>query len=951
MTRHNFTPRDKELLAKRVGYHCSNPSCGVSTIGPSNRSDDAEYVGVAAHIYSASIDNGPRANPSFTEAERSSISNAIHLCNKCSTLIDKNNGTGYPASVLFAWKSHAEKEAKSRVYSVKTMNNYKDVDFSNLEVDYSTALSCTGLNEKNVKSCPTNEILLTDITNKLNLANKCVIKGRSGSGKSLLTYQVAYAYHNKGYAIFNINKDSLTKKFSFVAPQEKSVVVIDDAQIIAPQYLENALSDSHKNCLVLVNWNSSTSIDDGFLRNFPFVDISSASQVKMLEKHCLQNKEKIAQTLRLIGLNIDVKNHHDRVESRIYRAAQEDTPWLFNYSLTEGWNAAKHDLDILDDDQKLSLVVVTVSIFQFATLDKGVGEQVILTALRELRCDDEWLRKAERVIRKYCQSIDGNVKNKHYEYARRVLKIFLSQNNSRSEFEYLINLITSILKSDVYLSGHSNLLEFVMFDFRRGQHELNQRGVIKDYVLALLRSPTSINDEPAKITKLNSLIRFDKNVLKLLEGFHVVLESWILNVCRKSAYSLSNLLNTLANGKYSSFQLTKNHVENTFESLFEAHPEDKPRFAHLINRMQFFLDDELKAYEKELLVADKLYVNVNSFSNETACYQFSTLINELAFINQDWADTQVKNNIEGISQLLNKDLMDSYSSLKDLIDNYFGVTYAILGIPLSDTRLKKRAKSLARKLDIEPILGAFDKLEVVDVQNYCNVIIFLALYDQNKLKVISDRFNYDRLYELYETDKKLDHFHRGLISILQNKDSINYLNYVSKIVLRYNYVDELFVVLSPEFALGKIKDGMRYKMVFGGRSECRNELIILKEIMKEDKGDVLVKRILEENITPIEEAIFNKAINVDNSKRKLMLLVYIHSIVPDLFRKIFEDKGNNDLLVEKIWRLIKGKKIEKDCAKLYTYLLKNYSGCYTSQIAEIEKRYPSISRFDIAQFK
>ena len=346
-----------------------------------------------------------------------------------------------------------------------------------------------------------------------------------------------------------------------------------------------------------------------------------------------------------------------------------------------------------------------------------------------------------------------------------------------------------------------------------------------------------------------------------------------------------------------------------------------------------------------------MHVNVNSFSNETVCYQFSTLINELAFINQDWADIQVKNNIEGISQLLNKDLMDSYSSLRDLIDNYFGVIYAILGIPLSDTRLKKRAKSLARKLDIESILQAFDKLEVVDVQSYCNVIIFLALYDQNKLKVISDRFNYDRRYELYETDKKLDHYHRGLISILQNKDSINYLNYVSKIVLRYNYVDELFVVLSPEFALEKIKGGMRYKVDFGGRSECKNELIILKGIMKEDNGDVLVKRILEENLTPIEEAIFNKAINVDNSKSKLMLLVYIHSIVPDLFRKIFEDKENNDLLVEKIWRLIKGKKTEKDFAKLYIYLLKNYSDCLASQIVEIEKRYPSTSRFDITQFK
>ncbi len=77
--RHDFKESDKRLLAERVGFHCSNPSCGVATVGPSDIPTDKEYIGVAAHIYSASIDNGPRANPNLTEAERSSIENGIHL--------------------------------------------------------------------------------------------------------------------------------------------------------------------------------------------------------------------------------------------------------------------------------------------------------------------------------------------------------------------------------------------------------------------------------------------------------------------------------------------------------------------------------------------------------------------------------------------------------------------------------------------------------------------------------------------------------------------------------------------------------------------------------------------------------------------------------------------------------------------------------------------------------
>lgn len=947
MTRHNFNENDKRLLAERVGFHCSNPACGVSTIGPSINANEREYVGVAAHIYSASVNNGPRANPLLTENERSNISNAIHLCNKCSTIVDKNNGAGYSAEVLFGWKSYSEDIAKSRIYIDKSFVLYKKVDFKFLESDYSTALSCTGLNEKNVESCPSSKVIITDITNKLQLANKCIIKGCSGSGKSLLTYQVAYSFYKQGYAVFNIHKDLFSNDLTFTPPQAHAVLVIDDAQILDPKCFEVILSSAYKNCLILANWNSSTLIDDGFLRSYPCIDISPVAQVKMIEKYCLENKGKIEKTLNLIGLKTNPKDYHDRIEARIYRAAREHSPWLFNYSLTEGWNAAKQDIELLEYDDKLSVVIVTVAIYQFATLDNGVDKHVLLMALKNFKSDDKWLAKAEEVLKKYCLSNGGNIKNKHYEYSRRVLQIFLSQNNSTDEIEYLISLIALILKTDTYLNGHSNLLEFVMFDFRRGQYELNKRGVTREVASSLLKNATSIQDNPAKVTKLNSLIRFNKNILRLVEDHRFILDNWLLDVCRKSAYQLGNLYNTLHNEKFMFASVSENHIDTIFNGLLSANIEDRPRFAYLLNRVQFFLSKECKAYGRNLLINSNFEVNVSSFSDDTVCYQFSKLIDELGCINQDWADKQVKNNIEGISKLLNKDLMSTYRSLSDLISHYFGVTAAILGMKINDTRLKKRAKCLASKMSTESILQAFENINAVDMQDYCNILIFLALYDEKKLKEISSKFNYLRLYKIYESDKKLDHFHKGIIALLQNPENTNYQNHIAKIVNKYNYVDELFVVLSPEFTLEKIKSGMKYKIDFGGRSECKNELIILKGIMEEESSDQLVKRILQENVSAITDSIFNKAINVDNKKAKFDLLVFIHTILPNIFYEIFKDQEKNYTLIEKIRRLIKGKKQEKDFARLYVYLLKNHSTWHASQIAEIEQHYPSVARFKI----
>lgn len=950
MARHNFLERDKRLLAERVGFHCSNPSCGVSTIGPSINTNEREYVGVAAHVYSASVDNGPRANPSLTEEQRSSISNAIHLCNKCSTLIDKNNGSGYTAAVLFGWKSYSEEIAKSRVYVAKPIILYKKIDFQFLEKDYSTALSCCGLNEKNVESCPINNVVVSNVTNKLNLANKCVIKGCSGSGKSLLTYQVAYSLHKQGYAIFKISKELLLNNFTPVSPQAKSVLVIDDAQILDSKHLESFLSCAHKDCMILANWNSSTSIDDEFLRNYPVFEISPASQVKILKEYCLKHKDLISKTLNFIGLKTSKKNHHDRIEARIFRASRESTPWLFNYSLTEGWHGAKQDLEVLEHDQKLSMVIVTVAIFQFATLDNGVSKQTILTALKKYNTDSKWLNKADSILSKYCVSIESNVKNKHYEYSRRVLKIFLSKKYSVDELEYLIDLMATVLKTDTYLKGHSNLLQFVMFDFRRGQSELNNRGIIKEITSNLLSSTVSIQNEPANVTKLNSLVRFNKDVLRLLEKDSSILENWILDVCRKTAYQLGNLINTLCNADFRFITISQRHIKIVFLAMVDSDIEDRPRFAYLLNRMQFFIDEKCRNYLKQLFDKSKFNINISSFSNNTACYQFSKLIDELAYINSDWADEQIKNNIDGISELLNQDLMNAYSSLSDLINHYFGVTSAILGIKLADSRIKKRARYLASKLSTSSILKAFENIEAVDVQKYGNIMIFLAMYDKNKLKEISDKFNYQRLFELYKDDEKLDHYHRALIAILKNSDSKNYQDYVAETINKYNYIDQLFLLLSPEYSLQKIKSGMRYRIDFKGCSKCKNELLILTEVLKEKDGTSLVKRIIRENINEISDAILNKAINVDQNKSKFSLLFFIYKNVPSIFNEILREKDKASVLIEKTYRLIKGKKQEKIFAQFYVFLLKNHSSHHMSQIAKIEKKYSSIGRFDITRF-
>ncbi len=107
--RNDFSPNTKELIAKRVGYRCSNPNCRQFTCGPQEDQTKTVNVGVAAHITAASP-NGPRFNGALTSDVRKSTSNGIWLCQKCAKLVD-NDPQRYSIIILNQWKKNAEDEA------------------------------------------------------------------------------------------------------------------------------------------------------------------------------------------------------------------------------------------------------------------------------------------------------------------------------------------------------------------------------------------------------------------------------------------------------------------------------------------------------------------------------------------------------------------------------------------------------------------------------------------------------------------------------------------------------------------------------------------------------------------------------------------------------------------------------------------------------------------------
>ena len=118
MARDNFTKKTVDILAERVGFLCSNPSCRVHTVGPNVQLDKSTRIGEAAHITAAAA-NGPRYDANLSPAQRSHINNAIWLCRNCSDLIDKDTDN-HPTALLNKWKADAEYEMLQKIKGANT---------------------------------------------------------------------------------------------------------------------------------------------------------------------------------------------------------------------------------------------------------------------------------------------------------------------------------------------------------------------------------------------------------------------------------------------------------------------------------------------------------------------------------------------------------------------------------------------------------------------------------------------------------------------------------------------------------------------------------------------------------------------------------------------------------------------------------------------------------------
>ncbi|MEA1954353.1 MAG: hypothetical protein U9O24_08185 [Campylobacterota bacterium] len=717
-------------------------------------------------------------------------------------------------------------------------NPFKLVHFKNLESKYSTALTCSGLGETNVLSCPFHHEYISQITTQLDLGYKCIIRGDSGSGKSLLTYQVAKKFFDNSWKIYKLNKNTINNNTQIFFPNNKSLIILDDAQTIPLNIFEEIIENANENSLVLLNWNKDTLDNELFLRSYPIIEISSSEQVKMISDFSFKNKDDIAVKLKKLGLRIDKHDWFDNIDKRIKKASQESTPWLFNYSLTEGWRQAKNDMSYLRDQNNLDLVMLVVAVYQFVTLDKGVFKEVIINELKNYNTSDVWIRKAEKILNEYCIVEDELIKHKHHLYAKEVLHIFIENDKKNKQSrDFSIDLFRRILLNKEFEFGYSSMLEFIMFNYKYCERIYQKEKFIDNLTEDIFSS--SLATDTIKIRNLNTYIRFDKGTLLILKENIEVLNKWVVSCDRDTATVLQDLINTLYNEKFTTFNLTDNMLESLLKKIIDSKIIDKSRYSSVYDRLHLFSNDKQRKLCKNKLETSNFKLDLSNHHKEIEHYHFSNIISNLEWTSNQWVNECILQNIQIIADRFNKNPVKAYSYYNKILFNHFRLSAIILGYKnKKDTIIAKKLISLIKS---EVIIEAFNSVKVAEMNSFATFLVFISIYDRKKIEKISSNIDFSHFKKIYNEEKELDHYHESIVRVLYNKKSKVYNSYVKYLIDKLDVLTDLLIAANPEYSLEAIKNGKKFKMRFTRDNKYNFILIFLQALDKEEENEIILK--------------------------------------------------------------------------------------------------------------
>ncbi|MHA7295226.1 hypothetical protein [Arthrobacter sp. HLT1-21] len=291
--------------------------------------------------------------------------------------------------------------------------------------DIQAALNGERLDPRDVNACP--KLAEVDLlVQALRTERAVVMNGPTGCGKSITAYQALRRLTDDGFETLRLRDDARRKGIrswlgdlrSFPRPK---VLLLDDAQDMSPDTVRELAELADDKTLVLV-----VGIDHvaGGVRT---LRLGAGSAVARLARWVREERHTLFPLIRALDENVGTHADDLFFDRRIDVAEREETPWRFFYTMTGGWRRVRRSSLELRDAERADLALLAVAVAQIAGVDAGVDHATLMSLVRKLGRDDEWLKGSllELNARRLVLESDGRLRCAHLQSARSVISWML----------------------------------------------------------------------------------------------------------------------------------------------------------------------------------------------------------------------------------------------------------------------------------------------------------------------------------------------------------------------------------------------------------------------------------------------------------------------------------------------------------------------------------------------
>ena len=571
------------------------------------------------------------------------------------------------------------------------------LDFSN-QVGLEHAIMGHRLLPSDVSACPRLPQIEEAII-RLEQVHSVVIEGAPGSGKSITAYQMAWDYQQKGWETLKLNISKLSPcKNDIVLSNNgyKTVFVIDDAQQLDKEQIIALMTQA--------NQNSKLIITQTITSNFPTesITISQEQAAEALYKYYKKHKSAVLPIIKamnqLIGRLIGDNPMETPFDFVLDLARKEHTPWLFNYSMRGGWEGTSNQYAKTKEHDRANLLLTIIAVKQILTLDKPVDKSWLCLQIQQWGYDESWLLKQLDYLYQQKLIIDLNeVRSLHLQMAIRIIANHLEQIKQTNDAEgskFYLFLQRELLESSTPLLGiHWFFSLLFTFDFK---FKLRTAVFTEEFNNKLLYRCSQQTDPEYKA---HAGFVIDR-VLCIEAGLSykdILYESdfllrWIENVDNQTAYSYSQILNSMINESrvgYKNFIHGLNR-QSIIENLKLIESDSLYSWATFLNRLLFDHKMEWCRRFQDALPKKEISETMQKCSTKNI-YGLSEMLCTLRYIDETYCFEEYHKCIWIIEKSMQEDFIRTLEDLGLHFSMY------ILGEDLFTLGRPNQAQKLARK--------------------------------------------------------------------------------------------------------------------------------------------------------------------------------------------------------------------------------------------------------------